>query len=225
MSAWAQALSSGIQATSSAINEFGGTAFQAYYNRKAADVAWDRNRTMMQKGHQWEVRDLRKAGLNPILSAGGSPPGGSAPSAAPVGKPSAEALELNMLEILSTAKQIEEANARIDATKAQENKTNAETKLLKHDEQKAGTMAGLWNVARDFLGLGKSTAKQAWHEGKKAYKSASEFDKKSGPGVTFRNALKKAKRFVLDITNPGIDNRSKEERDTEYNNLIRKYNK
>ena len=27
----------------------------------------------MQNAHQWEVDDLRAAGLNPILSAGGSP--------------------------------------------------------------------------------------------------------------------------------------------------------
>ena len=33
-------------------------------------IAWERERA--QNAHQWEVEDLRKAGLNPILSAGGS---------------------------------------------------------------------------------------------------------------------------------------------------------
>lgn len=41
--------------------------------------AWRRTRKMMRKRHQWEVEDLRAAGLNPILSAGGAPSMGSPP--------------------------------------------------------------------------------------------------------------------------------------------------
>ncbi len=36
-------------------------------------TGWSRQKRMMQKRHQWEVSDLRKAGLNPILSAGAAP--------------------------------------------------------------------------------------------------------------------------------------------------------
>lgn len=35
-----------------------------------AQIAWERERA--QNAHQWEVNDLKAAGLNPILSAGGS---------------------------------------------------------------------------------------------------------------------------------------------------------
>lgn len=35
-----------------------------------AQIAWERERA--KNAHQWEVSDLEKAGLNPILSAGGS---------------------------------------------------------------------------------------------------------------------------------------------------------
>lgn len=34
---------------------------------------WSRQKRMMQNRHQWEVDDLRAAGLNPILSAGAAP--------------------------------------------------------------------------------------------------------------------------------------------------------
>ncbi len=44
-----------------------------------SSLAWSRQKRMMQRRHQWEVRDLRKAGLNPILSAGAAPSIGSAP--------------------------------------------------------------------------------------------------------------------------------------------------
>jgi len=37
------------------------------------DLAWSRQKRMMKNRHQWEVDDLRAAGLNPILSAGGAP--------------------------------------------------------------------------------------------------------------------------------------------------------
>lgn len=48
---------------------------------KAAAKANDFTQLMMQKRHQWEVDDLRDAGLNPILSANAAPSMGSSAKA------------------------------------------------------------------------------------------------------------------------------------------------
>jgi len=48
-----------------------GNRHQDMFNRKAANVAFDRQNMLRNTAHQAEVADLRAAGLNPILSATG----------------------------------------------------------------------------------------------------------------------------------------------------------
>jgi len=56
-----------------------GNRHQDMFNRKAANVAFDRQNMLRNTAHQAEVADLRAAGLNPILSATGGG-GASTPS-------------------------------------------------------------------------------------------------------------------------------------------------
>lgn len=121
-------LGSAAGAVAGAVGEFFGASSanalqESMFNRQMAF-----NREVMQNRHQWEVEDLKKAGLNPLLSATSptgtlSAPGASAPAKANYAQ-SAQALA-------SLAIQNKQAEAQLASSEAA--KLNAESLKQKTD--------------------------------------------------------------------------------------------
>lgn len=83
-----------------------------------ANRAWRRQKQAAQSAHQWEVADLRAAGLNPILSATGGN-GANLPSVAVAQNANSEAPDI--LGMLSTAQSIRNQQEQEKVLQAQQN--------------------------------------------------------------------------------------------------------
>lgn len=94
----------------------------------AAREAWKHQKEAMQNAHQWEVADLRKAGLNPILSA----TGGSGASTGGLNTPMPDTSGISgginsAISALKVKNELEQQEANIDLTKQQEKQAKAAT--------------------------------------------------------------------------------------------------
>lgn len=67
----------GAAAIGGAASYFGQQSANAA-NEQAADVAWERSREAYQNRYLWQMQDMERAGLNPILAYQNPPPGGPA---------------------------------------------------------------------------------------------------------------------------------------------------
>lgn len=112
---------------------------QNYWDKKKEARNWDMQEKIMSRAHQYEVADLRAAGLNPILSATGGPgarPGPNLPSAPTAGRAldvaSALKLKAETKEIQARTKLLEEQALTQGPTRA---KTVRETQAIDASEQ------------------------------------------------------------------------------------------
>lgn len=88
------------------------------FSNYQANRAWSRQKQAAQSAHQWEVADLRAAGLNPILSATGGN-GANLSSVAVAQNASSEAP--NILGMMATAQGIRNQMEQEKVLKAQQN--------------------------------------------------------------------------------------------------------
>lgn len=113
----------GLSSLISGVSSVGGSLLGGLFSNRSADEAWERQKEYAQNAHQWEVQDLLKAGLNPVLSAtGGS---GASMSSVPVSQAGSEvnkgfqnianALQLKTLEGADLANR---AKAKLDLSTA-----------------------------------------------------------------------------------------------------------
>lgn len=95
----------------------GNKATDFLFSNYQANKAWSRQKQAAQSAHQWEVADLRAAGLNPILSATGGN-GANLPSVAVAQNANSEAP--NIIGMMSALQGIRNQEQQENVLKAQE---------------------------------------------------------------------------------------------------------
>lgn len=125
-----------------AVSSFLGGRVGDYFDRKAEERAWSHQKHMARWMHTYEVEDLKRAGLNPILSATKGPP--SAPNVPIPGRKSVHPLEL--ASAMKLKAETEEIRARTRLMQQQ-----GSTELLlrgpKLDETRSRTFLNETNAA------------------------------------------------------------------------------
>ena len=135
-----------------AVGGIGDLLTGGYFSRKA----WQRQKEAMQNQHQWEVADLRAAGLNPILSAnGGASTGGLNGSMVGDTGQFSRAVQ-NALQGMALKGQLEKQAAEID-------NINKDTEL-KEDQRAVAQM--LYNVNRTQALINSENAYSLYRENK-----------------------------------------------------------
>lgn len=107
-----------------------GSALSGAANIFSAREASRQNRRAMQNRHQWEVRDLQRAGLNPILSARNS------------GTPGLPGVSAQVPDMGQTAINSKLASEQVKLIQANTRKTNADAAVVENFKQPGTDLLG-----------------------------------------------------------------------------------
>lgn len=145
---WAEAIGGAANLGSSAIS--------AYFS-------WKHQKEVMKNRHQWEVEDLRKAGLNPILSAGGQGTPGNAPiiEAPDLAGSAAKAVEASLGK---SQEDLIKAQTQQSASSARQ--AESQTALNKTEEKRVGFEADRSLEAVGTQALTNYILKEQWAQEK-----------------------------------------------------------
>ena len=154
--------------------------------KKAADASKTNAREanaftkeQLQKRHQWEVADLRAAGLNPVLSAGGTPSIGNSAMAQAFNPAD------NIGNMVNSAIGVEKLQQEIKNMKAEERRINSDTRLKNKQGNVQDNIDRTTNVlaeAGDAIigslgskGLGANSGKSVGEKAGSLFKDATSF--------------------------------------------------
>lgn len=126
---------------------------------------------MSSSQHQRQIEDLKRAGLNPLLSATGgasSPAGASATSTPSTSQNPLAGLQAQAMQSILADQQISAGDAAIGLTKAQTAKAKMDTLVASKELPKADAINKAYDFGKSLLNRAQSTAKEAFKAKDKA---------------------------------------------------------